>query len=238
MYGLQPWWPAETPFEVVVGAVLTQNAAWSNVEKAIARLKTTDLLDLPALLIGSHLDTVRDAGKYDGTLGVLCGISAVAELHRNGERLPFAIEVVGFGDEEGLRYSSTFLGSRALAGTFDHELLQRTDRDGISMREAFREFGLDADRITDAARKTRDFIGYVEVHIEQGPVLEAESLALGVVSSIAGATRQDITIEGVAGHAGTVPMSHRHDAICAAAELISASTAAAEANVSLIHTSC
>lgn len=175
---------------------------------------------LPALLIGSHLDTVRDAGKYDGMLGVLTGISAVASLHAAGERLPFSIEVIGFGDEEGLRYRSTFLGSRAVAGTFEMALLERRDEDGVSMRDAFEAFGLAPDRVCDAARRPEDFIGYVEVHIEQGPVLENEALPVGVVTSIAGATRLDVRLTGTAGHAGTVPMRHRRDALAGAAELV------------------
>ncbi|MDH3716163.1 MAG: allantoate amidohydrolase [Gammaproteobacteria bacterium] len=175
---------------------------------------------LPALIIGSHLDTVADAGKYDGTLGVLTGISAVAALHTRHERLPFAIEVIGFGDEEGLRYRSTFLGSCAVAGTFDMALLERRDADGISMREAFEAFGLAPEKIGEATRKRGDLVGYVEVHIEQGPVLENEALPVGVVTSIAGATRLDVNLRGTAGHAGTVPMRHRQDALAGAAELV------------------
>lgn len=175
---------------------------------------------LPALIIGSHLDTVLDAGKYDGTLGVLAGISAVGALHAWQERLPFAIEVIGFGDEEGLRYRSTLLGSRAVAGTFDMSLLERRDADGISMREAFATFGLAPDEVNEAARKRDELIGYVEVHIEQGPVLDSEALPVGVVTSIAGATRLDVNLRGRAGHAGTVPMRHRQDALMGAAELV------------------
>jgi allantoate deiminase len=175
---------------------------------------------LPALIIGSHLDTVVDAGKYDGTLGVLAGISAVGALHARQERLPFAIEIIGFGDEEGLRYHSTLLGSRAVAGTFDMALLEREDADGISMREAFEAFGLAPDKISEAARKRDELVGYVEVHIEQGPVLESEALPVGVVTSIAGATRLDVNLHGTAGHAGTVPMRHRQDALTGAAELV------------------
>lgn len=175
---------------------------------------------LPALLIGSHLDTVRDAGKYDGALGVLTGISAVAALHEAGERLPFAVEVIGFGDEEGLRYRSTFLGSRALTGSLELGLLDSVDEDGISLREAFDGFDLAPERLRDAVRSPDDFVGYVEVHIEQGPVLESEDLPVGVVTSIAGATRLDVQLRGVAGHAGTVPMRHRQDALAGAAELV------------------
>ncbi len=175
---------------------------------------------MPALLIGSHTDTVRDAGKYDGTLGVLVGISTVDALNRTGERMPYAIEVIGFGDEEGVRYHSTFLGSRSIAGTLDLSVLEQTDDDGMPMSHALRDFGLDPDRVTDAARSANDILAYTEVHIEQGPVLERENLPVGVVTSIAGQTRLQVSLVGVAGHAGTVPMDQRRDALTAAAEII------------------
>ncbi len=175
---------------------------------------------MPALVIGSHIDTVRDAGKYDGTLGVLVGISAVDALSRAGERMPYAIEVIGFGDEEGVRYDSTFLGSRSVAGTLDASLLERIDSDGVSMSQALRDFGLDPERFADAARKPDEVTAYVEVHIEQGPVLERENLPVGVVTSIAGQTRLRISLLGAAGHAGTVPMHYRRDALVSAAEIV------------------
>lgn len=175
---------------------------------------------LPALLLGSHLDTVRDAGRYDGALGVVVPIVCVQELARAGERLPFAIEVVGFCDEEGVRFGSTLLGSRALAGTLDLHVLERRDADGISLAEALTAMGLDPAALAQARRAARDLLGFVEVHIEQGPVLEREGLALGVVSAIAGATRLQVTVTGMAGHAGTVPMGLRRDALAAAAEAI------------------
>jgi allantoate deiminase len=175
---------------------------------------------MPALLIGSHTDTVRDAGKYDGILGVLVGISAVDALYRAGERMPYAIEVIGFGDEEGVRYDSTFLGSRGIAGTLDPSLLDRIDGDGISMGRALRDFGLDPARVTDAARRADDVLAYVEVHIEQGPVLERENLPVGVVTSIAGQSRLRLSLLGTAGHAGTVPMQYRRDALVPAAEIV------------------
>lgn len=172
----------------------------------------------PALIIGSHLDTVVMAGKYDGMLGVVTAIACVNALNERGTRLPFAVEVVGFADEEGIRFQSTYLGSRAIAGTFSRSLLDVTDGDGISMAEAMRNFGLDPDRVDEAARDPKDVIGYLEIHIEQGPVLENEGQAVGVVTAIAGATRQTVTVQGVAGHAGTVPMGYRQDALLAAAE--------------------
>jgi len=175
---------------------------------------------MPCLMLGSHLDTVRDAGKYDGMLGVLSAIECVALLDSSQQRLPFAIEVVGFSDEEGVRFGSTLLGSRAVAGTFDKTLLDKLDDAGLSMRAAMQAFGLDPDRITDAARKPADVHAYVELHIEQGPVLEAEGLPAGVVTAINGANRFTAVVLGAAGHAGTVPMGHRRDALAAAAECI------------------
>ncbi len=191
---------------------------------------------MPALVIGSHIDTVRDAGKYDGTLGVLVGISAVDALSRAGERMPYAIEVIGFGDEEGVRYDSTFLGSRSVAGTLDASLLERIDSDGVSMSQALRDFGLDPDRFADAARKADEVAAYVEVHIEQGPVLERENLPVGVVTSIAGQTRLRISLLGVAGHAGTVPMQYRRDALVSAAEVIQLVESTCSAQPELVGT--
>ena len=174
----------------------------------------------PCLMLGSHLDTVRNAGKYDGMLGVIAAIDCVHTLNARGRRLPFAIEVVGFADEEGVRFGSTLLGSRAIAGTFDAKLLENRDKDGTSMREALAAFGLDPERVGDAVRRRGDILAYAELHIEQGPVLEAEGLPVGVVTAINGANRFTVEIEGMAGHAGTVPMSLRRDALAAASECV------------------
>jgi allantoate deiminase len=174
----------------------------------------------PCLMLGSHLDTVRDAGRYDGMLGVVSAIECVHALHSANRRFPFAIEVVGFADEEGTRFGATLLGSRAMAGTFDNAALSAVDRDGTTIADALKAFGLDSTRISDAAKRAADVLAYVELHIEQGPVLEAENLAVGVVTAINGATRFSIEIEGMAGHAGTVPMNLRHDALAAAAECV------------------
>lgn len=174
----------------------------------------------PALILGSHMDTVIDGGRYDGMLGVITPISCVKALRDAGKRFDFAIEVVGFGDEEGVRYSSTLLGSRALAGNFDDALLDRTDADGVTLADALLNFGLNPDRIGDAARQPGEVLAYVELHIEQGPVLEMRDRPVGVVTSIAGATRLAVSLEGVAGHAGTVPMNARHDALAAAAKIV------------------
>jgi allantoate deiminase len=175
---------------------------------------------LPCLMLGSHYDTVRDAGKWDGPLGLITAISCVADLHKRGRRLPFAIEVTGFADEEGVRFASTLLGSRAVAGTFDESVLGVKDSNGISMCEALSQFGLDPDHIGAAARARSELLGYVELHIEQGPVLEGLNLPVGVVSAIAGATRLAASLTGMAGHAGTVPMPLRRDALAGAAECI------------------
>jgi allantoate deiminase len=175
---------------------------------------------LPCLMLGSHLDTVRDAGRYDGMLGVISGIECAQALHAAGKRLPFALEVIGFTDEEGVRFGVSLLGSRALAGTVAPAMLEAKDRNGLSMAEALRAFGLDPARIGEAARKRAEVHAYAELHIEQGPVLESEGLAVGAVTAINGYTRMAVTVQGTAGHAGTVPMDLRRDALAAAAECV------------------
>ena len=172
------------------------------------------------LLICSHLDTVRDAGKYDGPLGVAVALACVERLRDEGARPPFAIEVIGFADEEGVRYNTAYLGSKVVAGRFDRDYLDRTDDEGTSMREVIRAFGGDPDALEAEARDPARLLGYCEVHIEQGPVLEAEGLPVGVVTSIAGQSRVGVTFRGMAGHAGTVPMALRRDALAGAAEWI------------------
>src|SRR5712664_4193996 len=179
-----------------------------------------EVTGLPCLMLGSHYDTVRDAGKWDGPLGLITAISCVAQLHRRGKRLPVAIEVTGFADEEGVRFASTLLGSRAVAGTFDESVLGAKDSVGISLRDALSQFGLDPDHIGAAARTRGELLAYLELHIEQGPVLEGLNLPVGVVTAIAGATRLAASLTGMAGHAGTVPMPLRRDALAGAAECI------------------
>ena len=175
---------------------------------------------LACLMLGSHLDTVRNAGRFDGMLGVVGAIECVAALRRANMRLPFAVEVIGFADEEGVRFQSTLLGSRAVAGSFDTGLLETVDADGVSMAEALRAFRLDPARIHEAARRREEVLAYVELHIEQGPILEREGLPVGIVTAINGAARFAVEIIGEAGHAGTVPMSGRRDALTAAAEAV------------------
>jgi allantoate deiminase len=174
------------------------------------------------MLLGSHLDSVRNAGKYDGPLGVAVAIAAVQRLHDAGRRLPFAVEVLAFADEEGLRFGSTYLGSRAVAGTFDLADLDRTDSDGITMRNAIRAFGGDPQRIDEDKWHGGRLLGYCEVHIEQGPKLEGRNLPIGVVSAIAGQERHQLTFTGEAAHAGTTPMDKRRDALAAAAIFVQA----------------
>jgi len=191
---------------------------------------------LPALVLGSHLDTVRDAGRYDGMLGVIVGIECVRTLNARGQRLPFAVEVIGFADEEGTRFNATLLGSRAVAGTFRKEVLDAVDRQGISMREALARFDLDPERIGEAAKRREDVLAYAELHIEQGPVLEAEGLPVGVVTAINGFSRLRVTLRGVAGHAGTVPMNLRRDALAGAAECVLATERVAKGHAELVGT--
>jgi allantoate deiminase len=188
------------------------------------------------LLLGSHLDSVRNAGKYDGPLGVVVAIAAVQRLHDAGTRLPFAIEVLAFADEEGLRFGSTYLGSRAVAGTFDPADLDRTDSDGITMRDAIRAFGGDPERIDEDTWRGERLLGYCEVHIEQGPVLEARDLPVGVVSAIAGQERHRLTFTGEAAHAGTTPMDKRRDALAAAAIFVQAVEGYAAGSEGLVAT--
>jgi len=174
------------------------------------------------LITGSHYDTVRNGGKYDGRLGILLPIALVAQLAARGERLPHDLEVIAFAEEEGVRFRSTFLGSSAVAGGFDHALLDARDLDGIPMRDALLGAGRDPAiaAIAAIARDPARVLGFIEVHIEQGPVLLERGLPLGVVSAIAGSSRYLVELTGVAGHAGTTPMGMRRDAAAAAAEIV------------------
>lgn len=172
------------------------------------------------LLVGSHIDTVVDAGRYDGTLGVVAAILAVEELRRRGIALPFALEVLAFGDEEGVRFPKTLIGSSTVAGALSDPMLDLADADGVTIRAALAAFGGDPDALAGEAYRREDVLGYIELHIEQGPVLERLGLPLGVVTAIAGQSRWRVTVMGAAGHAGTVPMEIRRDALAAAAEMV------------------
>ncbi len=187
-------------------------------------------------LIGSHLDTVRDAGKFDGPLGVLTGIACVKHLHDQKLHLPFAIEVIGFCDEEGVRFQTTYLGSKVLAGKFSDKDLKRFDSRGVSLAEAIGAFGGEPDKLKKAACDPHHLIGYAEVHIEQGPVLEKKHQPVGVVTAISGQSRISVRFTGQAGHAGTTPMNMRRDALATAAEFIVAVEACAVAHPGLVAT--
>jgi allantoate deiminase len=187
----------------------------------------------PRLLIGSHLDTVPNAGAFDGILGVVLGLAVVEQLR--GQHLPFAIEVIGFSEEEGVRFNKPFLGSLALIGKLDADTLARADRNGITIAEAIRNYDLDPTNLSDALLPEEAF-AYLEFHIEQGPILESEGASLGIVEALVGQTRMQLTFTGQANHAGTTPMHLRHDAMAAAADWIVAVEAYANVNAGLVAT--
>ena len=176
--------------------------------------------DAPVLLIGSHQDSVREGGAFDGIMGVVLAIVALAGLREHGIALPFAVEVLAFADEEGVRFPTALVGPRALAGTVDPAVLDMADADGITLRDAMQRFGLAPDTISRLHRDPASVMGYIEVHIEQGPVLEAADQALGVVTAICGIERHQIMVMGETGHAGTLPMEGRRDALLGAAALV------------------
>jgi allantoate deiminase/N-carbamoyl-L-amino-acid hydrolase len=202
-------WMSAAGLEVEVDAVGNVIGRWAD---ATASERT--------LVTGSHYDTVIDAGKFDGRLGILLPIAVVSRLRRGGVRLPYTLTIVGFAEEEGVRFKSAFLGSRALAGRFDPVAFDSRDAEGLTLREAMVAAGLDPAGIPAAALDPGKLLGFVEVHIEQGPVLLNAATPLGVVSSIAGSLRSLVSISGLAGHAGTVPMPLRRDAATAAAEIV------------------
>ncbi len=204
-------WMARTGMTVRVDAIGNLRGVYPPI------LSQAPAASAPRFFIGSHLDTVPNAGAFDGVLGVVLAVALVELL---GEmRFPFAIEVVGFSDEEGVRFGAPFLGSRALAGSFDPALLDRTDESGRTVRDAIRGFGLDPNRIPDA-QASANSLGYLEFHIEQGPVLDDLNLPLAVVDVISGQSRAEMTFSGMAGHAGTTPMKLRKDALAGAAAWI------------------
>ena len=188
------------------------------------------------LLLGSHLDTVRDAGRFDGPLGVLLPIVTLAELRRQGVTLPFHVEVLGFSEEEGVRFASAYLGSEGYTGRLKAGTLQLRDVDGVSVGEALKKFNGGKFSLPKPAHRQSNLLGYIEVHIEQGPVLEARKLAVGVVSAIAGQSRFKLTWTGKAGHAGTTPMALRRDALAGAAEFMVGVEAIARRTPGLVAT--
>ena len=185
----------------------------------VGRYEASDR-NAPVVMTGSHLDSVRNAGRYDGLFGIISAIACVKDLHARGKRLPYTLEVVGFGDEEGVRFGATLIGSHAMAGTFDPAWLDKDDDTGVTMRDALSEFGGDPDRWRELDHRGKNVVAYVESHIEQGPVLLNEGLPLGVVTAIAGVSRLRVKVTGLAGHAGTVPMGARQDALTAASEMV------------------
>jgi beta-ureidopropionase / N-carbamoyl-L-amino-acid hydrolase len=204
---LQSWMQAaglETRIDIVGNVIGRYRSASPNAKR---------------LIVGSHYDTVRDAGRYDGRLGIMTALVVIEELTRRHHRLPFHLEVIAFAEEEGVRFGSAYLGSRVVAGKFEPHVLERRDANGASVADVIRVAGGNPDDIPALARRPDDLLGYLEVHIEQGPVLLDVDLPLGIVSAIAGGVRYAAAITGVAGHAGTVPMGLRHDAAAAAAEL-------------------
>lgn len=190
----------------------------------------------PALMIGSHIDTVRDGGRYDGALGIMLGIDCVEALSAQGRRAPFAIEVAAFGDEEGSRFPASMSCSRAIAGTLDATVLEVRDSDGVTMAEARARFDPPPPDIAEAARKPGEVFAYLEAHIEQGPVLEAEGLPVGIVTAIAAQERLLVRLTGTAGHAGTTPMRLRRDPGPGAAEIVLAVERICSASEGLVGT--
>lgn len=180
----------------------------------------SDATTAKTLIVGSHYDTVANAGQFDGRLGILTALVVAEHLRHSARRLPFNLDVIAFSEEEGVRFSAPYLGSGAIAGCFDESALARRDTNNVSLATVLRKEGVDLGAIQALARRPDTMRGYLEVHIEQGPVLLQRGLPVGVVTSIAGSTRCRVTIEGLAGHAGTVPMSLRRDAAAAAAEIV------------------
>jgi allantoate deiminase len=217
-----------TKWLIAAGATVTVDPA-GNLRAFYAGAQSS----APRLLLGSHLDTVPNAGAYDGVLGVVIAVALVESLENR--RLPFAIEVLGFSEEEGVRFGLPFIGSRALVGTLDEELLNRQDANGMSVRDAINNFGLNPSEIPRAALKN-DTLAYLEFHIEQGPVLESLGRSLGAVEAIAAQTRMEFVFVGRANHAGTTPMHLRRDALAAAAEWIVAVERTAQNHPGLVAT--
>lgn len=178
------------------------------------------LADAKTLVIASHIDTVVNAGKWDGPLGVIMGLDLMEQMIQSKTQLSFNIELIGFCDEEGVRFHTTFLGSKAVVGSFDNNWLQKMDKDGITLKTAMEKMGGDAEKLHEDAMPKNDWLGYFEIHIEQGPVLYERDIPVAVVTAIAGQKRVQLTFTGMAGHAGTVPMNMRQDALCCAAETI------------------
>lgn len=217
------------PFTSEHRAAVEQITGWMQAAGLTVRMDDAGTLfgrrdgtrpDAPVFLMGSHQDSVREGGAFDGIMGVVLPVLALAKLQAEGVKLPFPVEVVAFADEEGVRFPTALIGSRALAGTLDTRILEMRDAEGVSVAGALRDFGLDPDALPKLARDPDSVMGFLECHIEQGPVLETAGEALGVATAICGIERHQVAITGEAGHAGTVPMDLRRDALTAAAEII------------------
>jgi allantoate deiminase len=203
-------WCRAAGMQPVVDAVGNLRARWRAIPD----------VEQPVLVLGSHLDTVRNAGPYDGPLGVIAALGCIEQLQAWGLTLPFDLEIVAFADEEGLRFQTAYLGSAYYVGAFEKKWLQLVDADGISLAKVSTDFGQDPDKVAADQQVPANLCGYLEMHIEQGPVLEKEACAAGVVSAIAAQIRGRLIFQGKAGHAGTTPMELRQDALCAAAEAV------------------
>jgi allantoate deiminase/N-carbamoyl-L-amino-acid hydrolase len=205
------------------------------VGNVVGRYATADP-SAKALIVGSHYDTVANAGRYDGRLGILTALVVAEQLQRSGQALPFHLDVVAFAEEEGVRFSAPYLGSSAVAGRFDHTLLQRSDANGMTLADVLLGIGSKPGDIAALARRPEDLKGYLEVHIEQGPVLLNSNRPAGIVTAIAGGARHQVIVHGHAGHAGTVPMALRQDAAAAAAEIVLALERRCNAEPGLVGT--
>lgn len=205
-------WMLEAGLEARIDAIGNVRGTWRETSRGAHGRRT--------LVIGSHIDTVTDAGKWDGPLGVLMGLDLLEQLNRLGLRPGFDIELIAFCDEEGVRFHTTYLGSRLVAGSFESGLLDLRDRGGVSLREAILSIGGDPAKLEDEVIAPERWLGYFEIHIEQGPVLYERRIPVAGVSAIAGQVRVMARFRGVAGHAGTVPMDMRNDALCGVAELV------------------
>jgi N-carbamoyl-L-amino-acid hydrolase len=216
-------------------AAAGMNAAIDAVGNVIGRYPS-DAAGAKTLIVGSHYDTVANAGQFDGRLGILTAVAIVEHLHRARRKLPFHIDVMAFSEEEGVRFSAPYLGSGAIAGHFDESALARRDSSDISLATVLRKEGVDLETIQKLARRPETLRGYLEVHIEQGPVLLQKDLPVGIVTSITGSARYRISVQGAAGHAGTVPMPLRRDAAAAAAEIVLAVERRCRASTNLVGT--
>ncbi len=193
-------------------------AGWDTLGNVVARYRGASE-NAPVLMTGSHMDSVVNAGKYDGLFGILSPIACVYALAAQKKRLPFTFEIVAFGDEEGVRFGVTLIGSKAMAGRFDDAWWSKADANGITLKQAVIDFGGDPTALASLTRDPKKYLGFIESHIEQGPILLNDGLSVGVVTSIAGATRVRVNLKGLAGHAGTVPMAGRKDALACAAQM-------------------